>query len=121
MLYISVQSTRVVLVSSLHGHSATVWLLGMLLYDMVYGNFPFRNVEDILRGQIDFRCKISTECWELNDWCLSQQPSHRPTLEQIFLNPWVTGSNSQQKDSTIFHAITADSSLSSSSSNQQSP
>ncbi|GLD64749.1 serine/threonine-protein kinase pim-3-like isoform X1 [Lates japonicus] len=41
--------------------------------------------------------------------------------EQILLHPWVTGSNSQQKDSIIFYAITADSSSSSSSSNQQSP
>ncbi|NXM00951.1 PIM1 kinase, partial [Tyrannus savana] len=72
-----------------HGQPATIWTLGILLYQLVCRHLPFKTREDIVRGQLSFPPRVSQECQHLIRWCLSLDPADRPCLEDIFEHPWL--------------------------------
>ncbi|OWK58590.1 Serine/threonine-protein kinase pim-1 [Lonchura striata] len=74
-----------------HGHAATIWSLGVLLYVMVCGNLPFQDDHDIVLGKLVFRQQLSPELQHLIRWCLAKHPADRPELDEISHHPWVRG------------------------------
>ncbi|XP_072785522.1 serine/threonine-protein kinase pim-1-like [Taeniopygia guttata] len=74
-----------------HGHAATIWSLGVLLYVMVCGSLPFQDDPDIVLGKVFFQRQVSPELQHLIRWCLAKQPADRPELEEVSCHPWVRG------------------------------
>ncbi|CAJ0580852.1 unnamed protein product, partial [Mesorhabditis spiculigera] len=76
------------------GKEATVWSLGVLLYNMLNGRVPYRNEKDIctshLLGALPFYSSVSTEARDLVLQCLSYEPYDRCSLEEILIHPWMT-------------------------------
>ncbi|XP_053471319.1 aurora kinase A-like [Ictalurus furcatus] len=67
---------------------ATVWALGILLYQLLCKAKPFSGDHEIVYGHLDFPDDLSEASCSLIKWCLQRDPKRRPTLEQILAHHW---------------------------------
>ncbi len=72
---------------------STVWTFGIILYDMVCGNFPFDNDSDVLVHQekeiIFTKPDLSNDFKDLVKRCLAFYVADRIVIEKIFEHPWM--------------------------------
>jgi len=91
--------------SRYHANPATVWSLGILLFDMVQGDVPFEKDDEICNAELKYRKEISPECKDLIQSCLKIHPGSRIELSSILSHPWMTS----DKDFETMTSSTVDS------------
>jgi serine/threonine protein kinase len=105
------------------GLPATVWSLGILLYDMVCGDIPFHRDDEILKAKLVFRRPMShglfvcfiiilylfitfLGCEDLIRRCLDFNPKDRIELTQIIEHPWLAEALLEQDSCGAFRDMT---------------
>jgi len=96
-LYNDFEGTRVyappewLLTRRYSANSLTVWSLGILLHDLVVGDIPFEEDEQILQGLPDWSntTALSPALKDLIQGCLDTDPRSRLSLEQLASHPWL--------------------------------
>lgn len=71
---------------------ATVWSLGIFLYAVLIGEYPYSNRREIIGNSLEWGKKISYNCQSLILSCLASAPEDRSSLEDILRHSWLTES-----------------------------
>lgn len=71
-----------------HARSAATWSLGVLLYDMLCGEIPFKSKEKIIENNLHFKHHVSDEARDLINRMLQHDADHRPNLNAILSHNW---------------------------------
>jgi serine/threonine protein kinase len=79
------------------GPPADIWALGVLLFALLCGRFPFKGANDnelykrICKGEVEFTDNVSTHARAFVMRIFKLSADQRPTTKDLLKDPWLTG------------------------------
>jgi serine/threonine protein kinase len=77
------------------GEKSDIWSLGVVLYSMVTGDFPWNianasiMIRHILRGTFVVPSDVSPLCRDVIEGCLKVDPAQRMPMARMLIHPWL--------------------------------
>jgi len=98
----SYMSPEIVTKKDYYGPPADMWALGILLYAMISGRFPFKGSSDrelyrnIAKGEFQFSSSSSSKAKALIKRLLQVDPNKRPTCDEVLNDPFMGEGNEKE-------------------------
>ncbi|XP_065063667.1 PAS domain-containing serine/threonine-protein kinase-like [Rhopilema esculentum] len=82
-------SPEVLLGNKYRGPELEVWSMGITLYTLVFGENPFFDVEETIKGELHPPFRVSSELMFLVCWMLHTEPNLRASVKDISSYRWL--------------------------------
>lgn len=79
-----------------YGPKTEVWAFGIMIYELLHGDTPLsycrleRELQEKIMLPPQFRAGISPDCRAFIDFCLTVDPKHRPTIQDLANTPYLS-------------------------------
>jgi len=74
-----------------YGHKVDVWAMGVIMYGLVSGRFPFRDENDVRNKEVRIPKRVHPVCEEFIRKMLEKHEKSRMSSSDVMAHPWIAG------------------------------
>eukprot|EP00747_Dinoflagellata_sp_TGD_P095108 gnl/TRDRNA2_/TRDRNA2_166350_c0_seq2.p1 gnl/TRDRNA2_/TRDRNA2_166350_c0~~gnl/TRDRNA2_/TRDRNA2_166350_c0_seq2.p1 ORF type:complete len:778 (+),score=217.81 gnl/TRDRNA2_/TRDRNA2_166350_c0_seq2:90-2423(+) len=73
-----------------YGLKVDVWAMGIIMYGLIDGRFPFKDENDIKKKEVKIPKRVHPSCEDYIRQMLQKEEAKRISAEDIMVHPWIT-------------------------------